>query len=221
MLKEWMITLRRYFQRANSVLAKDINGKSFPKGNLIVYKLAFWGIGCVIVAFLPQGLSDGFIDYIKDIFAIFVGFFVTVLCFVFDKLDIKPLPTPEQEKKVPAEQRLDSLKMLKIKQEHNYTVRFFYTIGLIILFSATVILLLIPNIFWDGWLNMDVQDYGFIHTWSDLNWESIRLFIHLAICVIYRVVVVLMTIKVFYYTTYSVSSLLQVLINKKNLETWS
>ena len=68
---------------------------------------------------------------------------------------------------------------------------------------------------------MDVQDYGFIHTWSDLNWESIRLFIHLAICVIYRVVVVLMTIKVFYYTTYSVSSLLQVLINKKNLETWS
>ena len=75
MLKEWMITLRRYFQRANSVLAKDINGKSFPKGNLIVYKLAFWGIACVIVAFLPQGLSDGFIDYIKDIFVIFVGFF--------------------------------------------------------------------------------------------------------------------------------------------------
>ena len=129
MLKEWMITLRRYFQRANSVLAKDINGKSFPKGNLIVYKLAFWGIACVIVAFLPQGLSDGFIDYIKDIFAIFVGFFVTVLCFVFDKLDTERILTPAEEDNVPAEQRRDSRKNVKIKQEHNYTVRFFYTIG--------------------------------------------------------------------------------------------
>lgn len=221
MLKEWMITLRRYFQRANSVLAKDINGKSFPKGNLIVYKLAFWGIACVIVAFLPQGLSDGFIDYIKDIFAIFVGFFVTVLCFVFDKLDTERILTPAEEDNVPAEQRRDSRKNVKIKQEHNYTVRFFYTIGLIILLSTLVILLLIPNIFWKGWFNLDVRDYEFVESISGLSWSNIKLFSHLMLCVLYRIVIIVLTIKVFYFTTYSVSSLLQVLINKKKFEIWN
>lgn len=221
MLKEWMITLRRYFQRANSVLAKDINGKSFPKGNLIVYKLAFWGIACVIVAFLPQGLSDVFIDYIKDIFAIFVGFFVTVLCFVFDKLDTERILTPAEEDNVPAEQRRDSRKNVKIKQEHNYTVRFFYTIGLIILLSTLVILLLIPNIFWKGWFNLDVRDYEFVESISGLSWSNIKLFSHLMLCVLYRIVVIVLTIKVFYFTTYSVSSLLQVLINKKKFEIWN
>lgn len=221
MLKEWMITLRRYFQRANSVLAKDINGKSFPKGNLIVYKLAFWGIACVIVAFLPQGLSDSFIDYIKDIFAIFVGFFVTVLCFVFDKLDTERILTPAEEDNVPAEQRRDSRKNVKIKQEHNYTVRFFYTIGLIILLSTLVILLLIPNIFWKGWFNLDVRDYEFVESISGLSWSNIKLFSHLMLCVLYRIVVIVLTIKVFFFTTYSVSSLLQVLINKKKFEIWN
>lgn len=216
-----MITLRRYFQRANSVLAKDINGKSFPKGNLIVYKLAFWGIACVIVAFLPQGLSDSFIDYIKDIFAIFVGFFVTVLCFVFDKLDTERILTPAEEDNVPAEQRRDSRKNVKIKQEHNYTVRFFYTIGLIILLSTLVILLLIPNIFWKGWFNLDVRDYEFVESISGLSWSNIKLFSHLMLCVLYRIVVIVLTIKVFFFTTYSVSSLLQVLINKKKFEIWN
>lgn len=221
MLKEWSRTLVRYFKKANSVLGKNINGEPFPRWSRIIFQLFFWGLSIVVVWFIPKGFSEGFIDYIKDIFAIFVGFFVTVLCFVFDKLDTESLLTPEQEDNIPADQRADSRKILKIKQEHNYMVRFFYTIGLIILFSATVILLLIPNIFWDGWLNIDVMKYEFIHIRSNLNWECIRLFMHIAICIIYRFVVVLMTIKVFYYTTYSVSSLLQVLINKKKLETWS
>lgn len=221
MFKEWSKTLYCYFEKANGVLGRNVNGVQFPRWNRIIFHLFFWVLSIVIVWFIPKGFNEGFIDYIKDIFAIFVGFFVTVLCFVFDKLDTEPLLTPEQEDNMPAEQRADSRKILRIKQEHNYTVRFFYTIGLIILFSAMVILLLIPNIFWAGWLNINVQEYEFIRTWNCLNWENIRLFVHLTTCVIYRIVVVLMTIKVFYYTTYSVSSLLQVLINKKKLETWS
>lgn len=221
MFKEWIRTLYRYFKKSHSVLGKNINGKPFPKWRRIVFLLSFWVLSGVIVWFIPQGFSEGFIDYIKDIFAIFVGFFVTVLCFVFDKLDTEQLLSPEQENNVSAEKRADSKKILKLKQEHNYTVRFFYTIGLVILFSATVILLLIPNIFWAGWLNMDMGKYCFVQSWKELNWDSILMFFHLSLCVIYRVLVVLLTIKVFYYTTYSVSSLLQVLINKKKIETWN
>lgn len=221
MFKEWSNTLSSYFKKADEVLGKNINGIQFPLRSRITFQLLFWGVSIVVVCFIPKGFSDGFIDYIKDICAIFVGFFVTVLCFVFDKLDTEPLLTPDQEDTIPVEQRADSLKILKRKQEHNYTVRFFYTVGLIILFSLAVILLLIPNVFWAGWLNMNVQDYEFIPATDALNWESVKLFIHLTICVIYRVLVVWMTIKVLYYTTYSVSSLMQVLINKKKLESWS
>ena len=221
MFKEWIRTLCHYFKKAYGILGKNINGKPFPKWRRIAFLLSFWVLSGVIVWFIPQGFSEGFIDYIKDIFAIFVGFFVTVLCFVFDKLDTKQLLSTEQENNVTAEKRADSQEVLKIKQEHNYTVRFFYTIGLIILFSATVILLLIPNIFWAEWLNMDMEEYCIIQSWKDLNWNGVLLFLHLSLCLIYRVLVVLMTIKVFYYTTYSVSSLLQVLINKKKLETWN
>lgn len=221
MFKEWIKTLNSYFKKANGVITKDINGKPFSKAGRWIYWLSFWVIACIIVVFLPKGLSASFIDYIKDIFAIFVGFFVTVLCFVFDKLDTEHILKPEEEAKLPAEQRGDSRKNLKIKQEHNYTVRFFYTIGLIILFSTTVILLLIPNIFWGEWFDVDVRDYELVKTLSSITWNNVWMFVHLGFCVLYRIVVVMLTIKVFYFTTYSVSSLLQVLINKKKLETWN
>ena len=221
MFKEWIKTLRRYFQRANNVLAKDINGKPFSKGNQLIFRLSFWVIACVVVWFLPKGLSKEFIDYIKDIFAIFVGFFVTVLCFVFDKLDTKRVLSEEERNALPVDQRGDAMSDVKLKQEHNYTVRFFYTIGLIIMFSTVVILLLIPNILWDGWFNLDLKRYEFVKSLDTISLDSIKLFIHLSLCVVYRIVVIMLTIKVFYYTTYSVSSLLQVLINKKKMETWS
>lgn len=221
MFKEWIKTLRRYFKRANNVLAKDINGKPFSKRSQLIFRLSFWVIACLVVWFLPKGLSEVFIDYIKDIFAIFVGFFVTVLCFVFDKLDTKRVLSEEERDVLPVDQRGDAMSDVKLKQEHNYTVRFFYTIGLIIMFSTVVILLLIPNIFWDGWFNLDLKRYEFVKSFDAISLGSIKLFIHLSLCVAYRIVVIMLTIKVFYYTTYSVSSLLQVLINKKKLETWS
>ena len=114
MFKEWIKTLRRYFQKANGVLAKDINGKPFSKGSQWIYKLSFWIIACAVVCFLPKGLSDGFIDYIKDIFAIFVGFFVTVLCFVFDKLDTRRILSEEERNALPAEQRGSALDNVKL-----------------------------------------------------------------------------------------------------------
>ncbi len=221
MLREWIKALWRFFVKANNVMAKNINGKSFSRKNQICTIILFWGITGIVVWKLPKGISSEFIDYIKDIFAIFVGFFVTVLCFVFDKLDTSPVVSDEDENKMEAKDRGNSKRNTKILQEHNYTVRFFYTIGLIILYSATVIFLLIPNIFWNDWFGINIRDYCFVNSISLVTYANIRLFLHLAICIIYRLIVVYLTIMVFYYTCYSVSSLLQVLISKKNLKTWS
>ena len=221
MLREWIRTLRRFFAKAYNVLAKDINGNAFSKWDQIKYCLIFWVCTLVIVCFMPKGLNNDFINYIKDIFAIFVGFFVTVLCFVFDKLDTEKVPTQEENDKKNAEDRSTSKRNIKIIQEHNYTVRFFYTIGLIILYSTAVLCLLIPNIFWKDWFDVDIRNYEFVNTLEQITISSIMIFAHLFFCVVYRIIVVFLTIKVFYYTVYSVSSLLQVLINKKKLESWS
>lgn len=202
-------------------MATDINGRPFSKVNRCVYHAFFVLLALSIVFCLPDGISHDFIDYIKDIFAIFVGFFVTVLAFVYDKLDITKIPTQEEMDELPADERWDSKKVLLVKREHNYTIRFFYTVGMIILSSTLAICLLIPNIFWPSFLNQKMGEFYFLGSIGEVSLESIGLFFHLSLCCIYRFLIIFLTIKVLYYTFYSVSSLLQVLISKKKLETWN
>lgn len=221
MLREWIKSLWDYIVKAYGIMSKNVNGKPFTKKSQLCYHLSFLLLTLVIVLYLPQGLGHNFIDYIKDIFAIFVGFFVTVLTFAFDKLDTTPILTQEEKDKLPADKRPTSKDDLKMKQEHNYTIRFFYTVGLIILDSAIVICLLIPNIFWGNILDLDLNNYVFVDSIGEISIKAILLFVHLAGCVLYRMIVIFLTIKVFYYTFYSVSSLLQVLIRKKKLESWN
>lgn len=221
MLKEWIKTTLHFLVSAIRVMATDVNGQPFSLASRCVYHVFFVGLTVVIVLCLPNGISPSFINYIKDIFAIFVGFFVTVLAFVYDKLDITKIPTQEEMDELPADMRWDSKKVMRVKREHNYTIRFFYTVGMVILFSTLAICLLIPNIFWPNFLNVKMGEYYLLNSIKVVSWESITLFFHLSLCCIYRFIVVFLTIKVLYYTFYSVSSLLQVLISKKKLETWN
>lgn len=221
MLKEWIKTTWHFLVSAMKVMATDVNGQPFSLVNRCVYHVFFVGLTIVIILCLPNGISHDFIDYIKDILAIFVGFFVTVLAFVYDKLDITKIPTQEEMDELPADKRWDSKKMMQVKREHNYTIRFFYTVGMVILCSTLAICLLIPNIFWPDFLDVKMGEYNFLGSIKDVSWESIVLFCHLLLCSIYRFMVVFLTIKILYYTFYSVSSLLQVLISKKKLETWN
>ncbi len=202
-------------------MATDVNGKPFLTSSCIVYHAFFVLLAFVIVLAIPNGINSDFIDYIKDIFAIFVGFFVTVLAFVFDKLDITKIPSQEELDKLPADERWDSKKILKVKREHNYTIRFFYTVGMIILLSTLAICLLIPNIFWADFLDQKMGEFCFVNPITHFSWKSIGLFLHLSLCFIYRFCVVFLTVKVLYFTFYSVSSLLHVLISKKKIGTWN
>lgn len=221
MLREWIKSLWHYLGRAYGVMGKNVNGQPFSMVSIWAYHFIFIGMSLAVVYLIPKGLGHEFIDYIKDIFAIFVGFFVTVLTFVFDKLDVEGIPTQEEMDKLPVNKRWSTEKILKVKREHNYTIRFFYTIGLIILYSAITIILLIPNIFWTNFFDVNLNDYVFISSIGDMTWSSLLLFFHLLGCFFYRFLVVYLTFKVFYFTFYSVCSLLQVLISKKKIEVWN
>lgn len=221
MLKEWIRSLSLYINKSRDVRSRDINGKPYSKSIRVISNYVFMCI-CILICYLiPGGVLTDFTDYIKDIFAIFVGFFVTVLTFVFDKLDIEQIPSQKEMDKLPVDKRWSSKKRVRVKQEHNYTIRFFYTIGLIIIYAIFVLILLIPSIFWRGLFDMDFNRYSAILNLKDIHWENIWIGAHYWFCLIYRVLIACFTIKVFYYTLYSTSSLLQVLISKKKIDTWN
>ena len=220
MLNEWIKSLFDFCNMSRSVMANDINGKAYTSRKIFFHKIVFLLIPSLMLFTLPCGFSVNFIDYIKDIFAIFVGFFVTVLTFAFDKLNIEQIPTSSEMDKLPADQRWDSRKIVKVKQEHNYTIRFFYTVGLIIIMSSSVLCLLIPNVLWPDVFNINIITYQFQDNLKDISYITIMNFIVNSVLIVYRFIILYAVIKVFYYTTYSVSSLLQLLISKKKMDSW-
>ena len=220
MLSEWIKSLFDFCNKSKSVLANDINGQAYTSRKILYHKIVFLLIPSLMLYTLPSGFSANFLDYIKDIFAIFVGFFVTVLTFAFDKLNIEQIPNSSEMDKLPADQRWDSRKIVKVKQEHNYTIRFFYTVGLIIIMSSSVLCLLIPNVLWPDLFNVNIITYQFQNSLKDISCITFMNFIVNSALIIYRFIILYAVIKVFYYTTYSVSSLLQLLISKKKMDSW-
>lgn len=195
----------------------DVNNKKYSKQSIMAYHIFFLFISFLCVIFLPKGVNESFIDYIKDIFAIFVGFFVTALTFIYDKLNISKIPSQEAIDRMPAKNRPTSEDILRMKQEHNYVIRFFYSIGFNILFATLTLLLLIPIIFWKEFFTLDISKYQFINYLSDINKESILLGGHIVFIFIYRLIIIFLIVKVFFYTVYMITSLLQVLISKKKI----
>lgn len=195
----------------------DVNNKKYSKQSIMAYHIFFLFISFLCVIFLPKGVNESFIDYIKDIFAIFVGFFLTALTLIYDKLNISKIPSQDAKDRMLAKNRPTSEDILRMKQEHNYVIRFFYSIGFNILFATLTLLLLIPIIFWKEFFTLDISKYQFINYLSDINKESILLGGHIVFLFIYRLIIIFLIVKVFFYTVYMITSLLQVLISKKKI----
>lgn len=115
------------------------------------------------------------------------------------------------------EDRPTSKDILRMKQEHNYVIRFFYSIGFNILYATLTLLLLIPIIFWKKFFSLNILEYQIVGNLEYLNKESILLGCHIVLLFIYRLLLILLIVKVFFYTVYMITSLLQVLISKKKI----
>lgn len=217
MLIEWIKAMQIFAKKGYRAITIDVNNKKYSKQSILAYHIFFLFISSLCVIFLPKGVNESFIDYIKDIFAIFVGFFVTALTLIYDKLNISKIPSQEAIDRMPATERPTSEDILRMKQEHNYAIRFFYSIGFNILFATLTLLLLIPIIFWKEFFTLDISKYQFINYLSDINKESILLGGHIVFLFIYRLFIIFLIVKVFFYTVYMITSLLQVLISKKKI----
>lgn len=217
MLTEWIKAMRIFVRNGYKAITMDVNSNRYSIKSISIYHCFFVLISLLCVFFLPKGLNEEFIDYIKDIFAIFIGFFVTALTLIYDKLNISKIPSQNEKDGMLASDRPTSIDILRMKQEHNYVIRFFYSIGFNILFATLTLLLLIPIIFWKEFFSIDVSKYQFVDHIEDLNKDTILLGCHIAFLLFYRLIVVCLIIKVFFYTVYMITSLLQVLISKKKI----
>lgn len=217
MLTEWIKAMLIFARNGYHAMTMDVNNKKFSKTSILGYHAFFFIISFVCVIFLPKGISGDFIDYIKDIFAIFIGFFVTALTLIYDKLNISKIPSQNAIDGMPVGERPTSEDIIRMKQERNYVIRFFYSIGFNILFASLALFLLILNIFWNEFFSMDISKYQLIDNIEDLTKDSVLLGGHIVILFIYRLFVILLIVKVFFYTVYMITSLLQVLISKKKI----
>lgn len=217
MLTEWFNAMLIFAREGYRNITMDVNHEKFSKKSISLYYVFFLITAFLCVIFLPKGLNEEFVDYIKDIFAIFVGFFVTALTFIYDKLNISKIPSQKQIDEMPVNERPSSEDRVKMKQEHHYTIRFFYSIGFNILYATLTLLLLIPVIFWNGFFSIDISEYMFVQYLEDIDLDSIFLGIYIAFLFTYRLIVIYLTLKVFFFTVYMITSLLQVLISKKKI----
>lgn len=217
MLTEWIRAIFIFARKGYHAITTDVNNNVFSQRSIMVYHIFFLFISVLCVIFLPNGLNEEFIDYIKDIFAIFIGFFVTALALIYDKLNISKIPSQKDKDNMPVEDRPTSKDILRMKQEHNYVIRFFYSIGFNILYATLTLLLLIPIIFWKKFFSLNILEYQIVGNLEYLNKESILLGCHIVLLFIYRLLLILLIVKVFFYTVYMITSLLQVLISKKKI----
>ena len=215
MLREWIDIIQLFFAKSRDVLKKDINGKTIK--HIWVSYVLFVVIVLLLVWGIPRGFSDGFLNYATSILSIFVGFFITVLVFVDDKLKPTKLPTKEEENAKPANERLNQEQKINILQENNYTVRFFYALGLNILFSTIVLFMLLPNILWFDAFSLNLSEYTIVDDISQLSLNNILIGLYFWGMIIYRIIILYLMLKIFFYTTYATSSLVSVIILKRKI----
>lgn len=217
MLNEWLKAISIFLRKGYQVITKDVNNNKFSTLSIVGFHIFFLTISLIVVICLPKGINSEFMDYIKDIFAIFIGFFITALTLIYDKLNITKVPTEEEQNDMPANERPSYRDILRMRQEHNYVVRFFYSIGFNVLFATLTLLLLIPIIFWKQFFFLDISEYEFINDFKNLNEQSVLLGLHIVFLFVYRIVVILLIVKVFFYSVYMITSLLHILISKKKI----
>jgi hypothetical protein len=214
MLFEWLEIIVEFYKESHEIINRDVNNHETRWKTIVSYAF-FVIIPGVILYFNSNAVSLDFIDYIKDIFAILIGFFSTVLVFIYEKLEIKKIPSETDENKKPIGQRLNSEQRMLIIQTNQYIKRFLYGIGLNIINSGLVLILLLLSFFFDVLITMNLDLCCCVNNLCiHFSCENLRLFFIQLFVLGYRFIILYLVLRVFSYMLYSVSSLLKVLIKK-------
>lgn len=199
MLREWIKAIWIFYKKGNKVFHVDVNGDDYSKRSIYTFYAFFFIIASILFFSFPKGFCDELIEYAGTIYSIFVGFFITILVFASDKLIIKTIKNP------------NAIDELRQKQLYHYKKRFFYAIGLNVFYSLLTLILLMISFSDTPLLDANIFEYYFLH-YSLWTYSALMLFLKLSVLCLYRFAILYMTLNVFAFSIYSISSLLQVVI---------
>lgn len=196
-----LITFGRDF---NKVRSADINGKRLPFSNRFSRIVIFGGMSCLLT-YNFNVISYNFIDYIKDIIAIFVGLFLTVLVFAYDRFDLKHPSTSKNEDEKDADKRSSSEQNMQTIRMYNYAKKFIYAIEFNIILGIILLGILVIPLDFPSFFNVDFSDYIFTEDISSV--KAWKLFAKLALVFLVKAIALFLLCLIFYYTLYAVTHL--------------
>lgn len=164
-----------------------------------------FGIVSCIMTYYFDIITCSFIDYIKDIIAIFVGLFLTVLVFAYDRFGLKhPSPSKNEDEK-DADKRSSNQKNLQAIRMYNFAKKFIYAIELNIIIGTILLGVLILPLDFPSFFDVDFSDYSFAE--NIVSVKACVLFTKLAFVFVVKAVALFLILHIFYYTLYAVTHL--------------
>lgn len=198
-LTKYLVELRK---EANRLKRTDINNKVddtfYAKYFKIIIFLIICGISIII---LNKGYNKEFLGYISSILSILVGLFITALIFSFDKFY-----DPIQE------ENPNSRTKLWDKQDYNYSKKFSYITAYTIVLSIFTLVMLVPNILFESFINLDLNSLT-LQT-KEISANSIKLFLKAFLIIIQRFIIAYWLLEILYNTLFIVSSMVQYMSTK-------
>ena len=198
-LTKYLVELRK---EANRLKRTDINNKVDDTFYAKYFKMIIFLIICGIsIIILNKGYNKEFLGYISSILSILVGLFITALIFSFDKFY-----DPIQE------ENPNSRTKLWDKQDYNYSKKFSYITAYTIVLSIFTLVMLVPNILFESFINLDLNSLT-LQT-KEISANSIKLFLKAFLIIIQRFIIAYWLLEILYNTLFIVSSMVQYMSTK-------
>lgn len=198
-LTKYLVELRK---EANRLKRTDINNKVDDTFYAKYFKMIIFLIICGIsIIILNKGYNKEFLGYISSILSILVGLFITALIFSFDKF-YDPIE----------EENPNSRTKLWDKQDYNYSKKFSYITAYTIVLSIFTLVMLVPNILFESFINLDLNSLT-LQT-KEISANSIKLFLTAFLIIIQRFIIAYWLLEILYNTLFIVSSMVQYMTTK-------
>lgn len=169
--------------------SKDLGGNKtwFP---LIIKAILFIALSLVCFFKNVHGLSNDFLEFEKDVCAVFVAFFLTALLFCNDLLK-------ERKEKRNGEFVISDETRIKDVIKYNYAGALKFSLGINIVLSSIVLLCVFLCYSFNCFKDTDFNKYEFV---CELSCQSVLLFGLLTFIALLRILMYACTLMVLYHT---------------------
>lgn len=170
--------------------SKDLGGNKKYRLSLIIKAIVFIGLSLMCFVKNEHGMTTDFLEFEKDVCAIFVAFFLTALLFCNDLLK-------DREEKQNGGIVISDEKRIKDVIKYNYAGTLKFSLGINIVLSSVVLLCVFLCYSFNSFKDTDFNEFEFV---CELSCQSFSLFCLLTFIAFVRILMYACTLMVLYHT---------------------